>query len=381
VNAPSDRAASLGPAAEGDRARSTPERILVTGAGSGPSNNLMRSLVHADASTYLIGCHSDRFLLKKSAAQRNFLIPALDEDVAAGASALRTVVDRAHVDLVIPGNDRDARALAALQESEPLACRTFVPALRTIDTCQDKYVLSHFLRERGIPAPLTYALTSRGDVAQAWEALDPGELAWCRIRRGFASRGATKVKDPEQAWGWISYWHTMRGVPVEDFTLCEYLPGRDFNVQGLWLRGRLVLIKMCERLSYLNADQQPSGMASTPALAKTVWEAEAIDACAAALAAIDPAANGVFNFDLKENHTGVACITEINAGRFAMITNIYDLTGRHNMASTYVRLAYGQDVRLADPHDHGGEHYLVRDLDTLPGVFNADELFEEVERV
>ena len=81
------------------------------------------------------------------------------------------------------------------------------------------------------------------------------------------------VRDTEQAWNWISYWHTMRDVPVEDFTLSEFLPGRDYNVQGLWFEGRLVLIKMCERLSYLNADQHPSGMASTPALAKTVWDA------------------------------------------------------------------------------------------------------------
>ena len=70
----------------------------------------------------------------------------------------------------------------------------------------------------------------------------------------------------------------MRGVPGEDFTLSEFLPGRDYNVQGLWLKGRLVLIKMCERLSYLNGRQQPSGMSSTPALAKTVWEPAAIAA-------------------------------------------------------------------------------------------------------
>lgn len=357
----------------------------MTGAGTGPSNNLMRSLVQADASTYLVGCHSDRFVLKKSPAQRNFLIAQLDtgeERVDAGLNcALRSVVESAQVDLVIPGNDRDARALAATQEREALPCRTFLPALKTIDMCQDKCVLSLFLRERGIPAPRTYALTDAESVAEAWRALDPPEMAWCRIRRGFASRGATKVRDAAQAWNWISYWHTMRGVPVEEFTLCEFLPGRDYNVQGLWSEGRLVLIKMCERLSYLNADQQPSGMASTPALAKTVWEPAAIDACQAALRAIDGSAHGVFNFDLKENEAGVPCITEINAGRFAMITNLYDLTGRHNMAASYVRVAFGEPTGIDDPYDDAGEHYLVRDLDTLPTILCVDELFERIERV
>jgi hypothetical protein len=354
--------------------------VLVTGAGTGPSNNLMRSLVHADPSLSLLGCHSDRFLLKKSPAARNFLVPAagVDECEADFDSALRTVIAHTAVDAVVPGNDRDARAVALMLEREPLACRSFLPALSTIDMCQDKFVLSAFLRSRGIPAPLTYELSDHATLIEAWQSLNPAGLAWCRIRRGFASRGATKVRDAEQAWSWISYWHTMREVPVEEFTLCEFLPGRDYNVQGLWQHGRLVLIKMCERLSYLNADQQPSGMASTPAVAKTVWEMPAIEACEAALKAIDPRASGVFNFDLKENAAGVACITEINAGRFAMITNIYDFTGRHNMAAAYLRLALGEDTGIDEAYDDAGEYYLVRDLDTLPGIFSADALFEGV---
>jgi carbamoyl-phosphate synthase large subunit len=172
----------------------------------------------------------------------------------------------------------------------------------------------------------------------------------------------------------------MRGVPVEDFTLCEFLPGRDFNVQALSSKGSLVLIKMCERLSYLNADHHPSGMASTPALAKTVWEPAAIETCRAALRAIDPEATGVFSLDLKEDASGVPCITEINAGRFCMITNIHDFTGRYNMAATYVKLAFGEPAGIDNPYDAAGEHYLVRDLDTLPTILPADALFEGIER-
>jgi carbamoyl-phosphate synthase large subunit len=152
-------------------------------------------------------------------------------------------------------------------------------------------------------------------------------------------------------------------------------------VQALCSKGRLVLIKMCERLSYLNADHHPSGMASTPAVAKTVWEPAAIETCHAALRAIDSEATGVFSLDLKEDENGVACITEINAGRFCMITNIHDFTGRHNMAATYVKLALGEPADVDDPYDAAGEHYLVRDLDTLPTILPAGALFEGIERV
>jgi carbamoyl-phosphate synthase large subunit len=354
-------------------------RILVTGAGGGPGNNLMRSLLRGEPTAFLLGSHADRFLLRKSTAQRNFLLPPLDGEE--GADALRQVLKSAAVDLVIPGSDRDARALASMRERAPLAARTFLPALRTIDLCQDKCALSLFLRARGIAAPRTHALSDRASLERAWAELAPRPLAWCRIRRGFASRGATKVRDADQAWHWISYWHTMRDVPVEEFTLSEYLPGRDFCVQGLWSKGRLELIKMCERLSYLNADHHPSGMASTPALAKTVWEPAAIATCEAALRAIDANASGVFFFDLKENEAGEACITEINAGRFCTITNLHDFSGRHNMAATYVRLALGEASDVDDPYDRASEHYLVRDLDTLPMVLSAEALSEGIERV
>jgi hypothetical protein len=353
-------------------------RILVTAAGSGPSNNLMRSVLHGIPEATLIGCHSDRFILKKSPAQRNFLLPPLD--TREGRVGLEQVVAAAQASLVIPGNDRDACALASLRQRRRLSARMYLPALKTIELCQDKGALSVFLRDHGVAAPRTCALSDRQSLARAWAALDRPDLAWCRIRRGFASRGATMVRDVEQAWAWISYWNAMRGVPVTDFTLSEYLPGRDFNVQGIWSNGKLALIKMCERLSYLNAEHHPSGMASTPALAKTVWEPAAIATCEAALKAIDETARGVYSIDLKENDAGVACITEINAGRFCMITNIHDFTGRYNMATTYVRLALGRDPGIENPYDCCADYYLVRDLDTLPTVLSADALFEGIER-
>jgi hypothetical protein len=356
-------------------------RILITRAGSGPCNNLMRSLLHDDASTVLIGCNSDRFVLKQSPAQRNFLVSAPEREPShAFDQDLRAVIARAAVDLVIPGNDDDALLLARLHECKPLPCRTFLPAAKTIALCHDKYALYELFRRNKIPVATTYPIHNRASVIEAWHALAPRDLAWCRVRFGCASLGATMVRDADQAWHWISYWNTMRGVPVEHFTLCEFLPGRDYNVQGIWFEGRLVLIKMCERLTYLNATQNPSGMASTASLAKTVWEPAAISACEAAMRAVDARAHGIFFLDMKENEAGVPCVTEINASRFVMITNFHDMIGRHNMAGTYARLGCGEPVDIDSPYDDPGEYYLVRELDTLPAIFPADELFENIER-
>jgi carbamoyl-phosphate synthase large subunit len=68
------------------------------------------------------------------------------------------------------------------------------------------------------------------------------------MRRGGGSKGSLPVKDPDQAKSWVKYWTEMRGVPEGMFLLCEYLPGRDYAVQSLWLDGDLVQAKACERL-------------------------------------------------------------------------------------------------------------------------------------
>ena len=104
--------------------------------------------------------------------------------------------------------------VARIHEREPLPCRTFLPAAKTIALCHDKYALYLLLRDHNIPVAITYPVSDRASLIEAWRALAPRELAWCRIRRGCGSRGATMVRDADQAWHWISYWNTMRGVPV-----------------------------------------------------------------------------------------------------------------------------------------------------------------------
>ncbi len=347
-------------------------RLLVTGAGTGISNNLIRSLTAGDPSLFIVGCHADRFVLKKSPAKRNYLVPAFDHPDF--LDTLCDIIAAERIDLLVPNHDPAVRTIAGLRDCIP--CRLLLPQTEIIELCQDKYDLTAFLRSHDIPAPLTYEVTDRASVEEIFGRFASGSPLWCRIRNGSGSRGATPVKSPEQAWSWISYWEEMRGVPPSDFTLSEFLPGRDFNVQGLWHEGNPLLLKMCERLSYFEGANRPSGMSSTPALAKTVLEPGALEVCVEAVRKLDPTASGVLNFDLKEDTNGVACLTEINAGRFAMITNLYDFTGAYNMAATYVRLALGESLDIREVYDVAQDYYLVRDLDTEPGIFHINELIE-----
>ena len=347
--------------------------VLVTGAGSGRGNNLIRSLQSGPDRIEVTGCNHDPFLLKRSEASWSFRAPQPSDP--GFAAACRAIVESRVIDLIIPSSDEDALALAKIADALP--CRTYLPPAATIELCQDKFALYELLRLHDVPVPETFAIRGRADVISSFRRLDRHPLLWCRMRHGSGSKGATKVKDAEQAWSWITYWNDMREAPIEEFTLSEYLPGRDYNVQGLWDEGENVLIKMCERLSYLDGQNRPSGMSSTPALAKTLCDHRILDLCDYAVRTIAPKASGVFNLDVKEDGRGQAKITEINAGRFAMITNIYDFTGEHNMVQAYVRLALGQTPQITRVRDIEPDYYLIREYDSRPLVAALHEILLE----
>jgi carbamoyl-phosphate synthase large subunit len=167
-------------------------------------------------------------------------------------------------------------------------------------------------------------------------------------------------------------------VPVRAFTLCEYLPGRDFGCQSLWRDGRLLLVKTFERVSYFAAGGTLSGTSSVAALAKSVDEPRVVEVVTAAIRAVDPRASGMYQTDCKENVDGVPSVTEINAGRFGLSTPLFDLVGRHNMAVAFVRAALGQAEVFTPVYDAAPGHYLVRDLDTLPRIFSTEQLFSDI---
>jgi len=352
-------------------------RVLVTRAGTGATNNLTRGLRAGAPDAVVVGCHSDRFFLRLSSADRNYLIPPLDHPDL--AEALRVVIEKERVDLIIPTTDDDVHTVSVLRASLP--CRVFLPAHATIELCQDKYALAARLGDVGVPVPRTFAVSHVDDVDDLFARLQPSSRVWCRIRTGTGSLGATAVRSPEQARAWIRYWMDMRAIAATDFTLSEYLPGRDFACQSLWKDGRVVLLKTTERIAYFGGAGGPSGVSSIGGIHKTVDEPDVVRVCVEAVEAIDRAASGAFSIDLKEDRQGRPCVTEINVGRFLTGSPIFDLTGKHNMTATYVRLALGQPTEIDKVYDVAEDYYMIRDLDALPRIVHADALGDGIEDV
>jgi hypothetical protein len=293
----------------GRRGAEMSRRILLPGAGTGAGNNLIRSLREDYPGLVVIGTHDDRFTLRNSKANRNYLLARAGNPRF--TDALRTIIERERIDLLIPHTAGDVDTVSGLRDVLP--CRTFLPSKATIERCQDARELGEFLRAHGVPA----------------------------------------------------------------ITAPDDLTGRDFACQSLWKDGRLVLIKTVERLAYLGGAAGAGG--TVESLAKTVNAPGVVEFCADVIRMLDPDATGAFSIDLREDRVGTLRIAEINAGCFTTMLNFFDLTGRHNMSATYVRLALGETVDIDDPYDVAEDRYFVRGIDTLPAIFHADQFSEGIE--
>ena len=56
----------------------------------------------------------------------------------------------------------------------------------------------------------------------------------------------------------------------------------------------------------------------------------------------------------------------------------FDQVSKHNTTSVYIRFAFGEPVDVQEQHVTLPDYYIVRDLDNMPGVFSAEELFKAI---
>ena len=352
-------------------------RPLITGAGTGSSGNLIRAFRSMEPQPYIVGANEDRFVLKLSLADRNYLSPAPGSNEY--VDAILDIVKRERVNVIMPTDDHTVKALSDGRERFPI--ELLLPRQDTIALCQDKYALNVFLRRRTIPAPRTFQIRSLRDLDKIFARFSPAGLLWCRARRGSRSVAATPVATVEQARAWITQWRDLRGVKVADFTLGEYLPGRHFIVQCLWHHGKLLRAQPIEVLSYFAAGNNPSGVFSLSCLAKTVVAPEALEAALRAVQALERRPSGAFIVELKESAEGVPCITEINAGRFPSGVTALLAIGDDNMVAAFASAAVGEATTAAEPYGSALKYYLVRDIDAIPGIFSETDILQGVSRV
>lgn len=344
-------------------------RILVTGAGGGGGENLINSLKKGKINLFIYGSNMDEMLLAKSTADKTVWLPSARNDEY--LDYLVNLIEKEKIELVIPNNDTEVGRISKDQENIP--CKVFLPPNETVEICQDKLRMYKILSDADVPVAKTIGLTNYQEIDVFVEEC-ASDRYWIRPRRGSGSMGATWVKNSEQARSWINLWIELRDFKLNDFVICEFLPGRDFAFQSVWKDGELVVAKMVERLSYIMARNRLSNMSSSPSVAKTVRDEKTLEMIFRAIKTVSTKPHGNYNLDLKGDVTGQMCVTEFNIGRFCMITPVFDLTGKYNTAEMHVRSALNLPIEIDDPIDIEEDVYLIRELDTVPTVIRNKDL-------
>ena len=320
----------------------------------------------------IIGVNHDRFTIKASLADINYVVPEPTRPEFVGA--ILEIVERDRINSIIGSDENVVRVLSDTRDRFPFDL--LLPSRETIELCQDKHALNVFFRGKGIPVPRFYEVSTLDDLVEIFARFEGDGVLWCRPRRGSGSMGATAVTNVEQARAWITQWRDLRGLEVSDFTLGEYLPGRHYIVTSVWCRGQLLLAQTTETLSYLATSNSVSQTSSLSNLCKTVSAPETLQIAMDAIRAIESCPSGVFEVEFKETLGGAPAIMEINAGRFPAGVTTLLAACPTNMVEVFARASVGDFMVIPEPHGAEQELYLVHDIDCLPRVFPASALLE-----
>lgn len=322
-------------------------RVLVTGAGGSPAANFVHSLRLAPEPFHVVGTDTSRYHLELAPVDERYLLPRADEP--GYLDELNAVVEAAEVELVHPQPEQEVLLLS--REHERVHAATFLPRAETVETCQDKATFAARLAGAGLPTPHFARVEDEATLREATASiLETRKEAWVRAVHGAGARASLPVSTPDQAASWIRYWIERRGLAWRDFMVSEFLPGREFAFQSVWLDGELVTSAARERLEYVFGHLMPSGQSSSPSVAVSVHHDEVNDLASRAVLAVDPRATGIFCVDLKADADDRPLVTEINAGRFFTTSNFFAEAGA-NMPYAYVRLALGESDHTLPRYD------------------------------
>jgi carbamoyl-phosphate synthase large subunit len=336
-------------------------KILITAAGGGNTENLVRSLRESTIGKELIfvGTNVNKFELAKSICEKNYVNPGFNSDQF--ITSLENIIKKEKIDFVIVNHENEIEIIT--NSSSIINDMSFLPSAFCTNLCINKFKLNKKLAEVNLNVPRTFKIKSLNEITDAlnYAATIP---VWIRVNEGSSSVGAAPMYNEDEVKFWIRYWVDHKGVEIDNFTISEFLPGRDIHCFSIWNKGEMIIGKCVERLEYLNSKITLSGTYSSPSVCTMVNEPQLIEDAKRIIKSIDINAKGAFGIDFKQNEEGKFCLTEINIGRFPRINYLFNMVGP-NMAEIYVQLGMGKKV-IPVKRFYIPKCYLFREVDTIP---------------
>lgn len=312
--------------------------ILLIGCGEYAGYNFVASLRLAPEKYKVIGTDINREHLELSNCDVKYLVPRNDDP--AYIQTINKIIKKERIDFVHIQPDPEVGFWSRNREKigAPLA----LPSKEAIEICHDKMRCNQRLKSKGVSVPESVHIKNKESIKSAFKELKKkNEKIWVRAIRGAGSRASLPVSYAKHAEIWIDYWNKMKGTAYSDFMLAEYLPGREYAFQSVWHDGELLVSQGRERKEYVFGSIMPSGQSSSPTIAVTVNNKEVNKNATDAILAVDEKPHGLYCVDLKENASGVPCITEINIGRFFTTCDFFSNAGC-NMPYYFIKQGLGE---------------------------------------
>jgi len=304
---------------------------------------------------YVVGADANRYHLEWGELDAAYQAPLTSEP--GYLEFLNRLCESERIDFVHGQPDWEVAFLSAHRDTIPAA--TFLPDQRLIRRAQNKYTSACLWCHAALRDDMPILLQDDEDLRRAAASL--GLPFWLRATSGAGARGSCKVVDLDQARAWLDYWY-LSGAQW-DFMAQRYLPGPEYAFQSLWYEGRLVTSATRERLEFVFPQHAPSGVTSSPVVARSVRDPQVNHVATAAILALDPKPHGVYGVDLKCDADGHPHPTEINAGRF-FTTSLFLAEAGCNLPHYYVCLGLGRSLPELPRYDAiPPDLYWVRHID------------------
>jgi len=317
---------------------------------------------------HLVGTDCDPYFGSAALTHEIHLVPHAREEEAYIAR-MSQLVDALKIDLIMPNNSIEIRALAAHRDK--LNAALFIPGEEALDLANSKWASYERWCAHDVPVPQTFLLPDEQSLKAVFEGLDSRPI-WVR-GAGIPGKGIGVASLPcrtfEQAKQWVEYWNGWGGMIAS-----EFLPGRNLTWIGVFRDGVRITGQCRERDRYVIPHVSPSGITGAPAVSHTVHRADVEEIALRAALVLDPALNGVVFVDLKEDAAGEPRVTELNAGRFGTTHFFYTAAGL-NLPWLAACIALGMEhAPIPERNPLPEDLYWIRSLDVGPVLISGEDL-------
>lgn len=205
--------------------------VLLTAMGSTTAISVLKSFRMQDEyAVRVVGTdinQQDRISGSAFCDHFSIVPPAMDE--IEYIEALRELIDRYTIDLVIPITDEELEVVAKHSESIPKECFLLLSPYETIRTCNDKYLTYCAMQSYDIPTLNSLVPDATTDIHEKIQDTGLSFPLIAKPRKGRGSQDVYRLDSPDDL--------VLLGR-IPDPLIQEYAPGDVYTVVLFWTSGR-----------------------------------------------------------------------------------------------------------------------------------------------